>query len=119
METAGPTAPLETELLSWDEICERYSHRYVCMVDVTRHPTTRAITARVVGHGPNRRTAFAPIREIVDRYPDYEIMRTSLDVPIDGEIEGEVILLNVGLPVFDDATRAFLDDARRLAFRRR
>jgi hypothetical protein len=119
METTKPSAPLETERMCWDEIRERYSDQYVCMVDVTRHPTTRAITARVVGHGPNRRTAFAPIREVVERYPDYEIMRTSVNVPIDGEIEGEVILVNVGLPVLDDAARAFLNETPRFVIRRR
>lgn len=64
MKTAEQRVQEETESLTWEEICARYPDQFVCLVDVVpvaiRSPEIR--TARVVGHGPTRRTAFDPIR---------------------------------------------------------
>src|SRR5262245_23236623 len=64
MDTAAQLFPIESEPLTWAEICARYPDQYVCLVDVVpvepRSPEIR--TARIVGYGPTRRAAFDPIR---------------------------------------------------------
>ena len=53
-----------SEPLPWAEICARHPDQFVCLIDVV--PVERwspaIASGRVVGHGPNRRDAFAPIK---------------------------------------------------------
>jgi len=80
MDAAEQIESLETEALSWTEICARYPDQYVCLVDVTRperlHPTI--LSARVVGHGTSHDAAFEPIRELDERYPRFAIRYTGV-----------------------------------------
>lgn len=80
MDAAKTIASLETELLSWAEICARYPDQYVCIVDVV-HPPLRSpeiISARVVGYGTTHDAAFEPIRDLGERYPRFAIRYTGV-----------------------------------------
>ena len=67
---AEQLAPDETEPLLWAAICMQYPDQYVCLVDVeaVEHGSPEIKTARVVGYGPTRRSAFDPIRDAI-RFP--------------------------------------------------
>jgi len=80
MKAAKQLLPVETEPLAWPEICARYPDQYVCLVDIKhvelRSPEIR--TARVVGYGPTRRAAFAPIRDLSAKYPRHAVRFTGI-----------------------------------------
>jgi hypothetical protein len=67
----------KSEQLTWREICARHPDQFVCLVDVVpvepRSPEIR--TARIVGYGPTRRTAFDPIRN-ARKYPRWSVVFT-------------------------------------------
>lgn len=50
-------APFISELLTWEQICERYPNEWVCLVEIDEINDTDFDfrTARVVGHGRTRR----------------------------------------------------------------
>lgn len=77
MDTAAQLPPIETEPLTWVEICALYPDQFVCLVDVRpvepRSPEIR--TARIVGYGPTRRAAFDPIRD-TRKYSRWSIVFT-------------------------------------------
>ena len=71
---------LESEPLSWAEICARYPDQFVCLVDIAR-PVPRSpeiISARVVGHGVTQDEAFEPIRDLDQRYPRFSVRFTGV-----------------------------------------
>jgi hypothetical protein len=78
--SAEPFAREVTEPLSWAEIRARYPDQYVCLVDVEAFelgsPEIRV--ARVVGHGPTRRSAFEPIRDLGSKYPRHAVRFTGV-----------------------------------------
>ncbi|MEO8844403.1 MAG: hypothetical protein ABI591_06170 [Kofleriaceae bacterium] len=80
MDAVEQIASLETQPLSWAEICVRYPDQFVCLVDIVRperlHP--QILSARVVGHGPTHDAAFEPIRDLDKRYPRFTIRFTGL-----------------------------------------
>lgn len=57
-------APAISEPLTWEQICQRYSDQWVCLVEFDRIDPGRFAfrTARVVGHDPHRRTAVEQSR---------------------------------------------------------
>ncbi len=68
----------EPEPLTWSQICARYPNQFVCLVDrvSVERGSPEIRTARVVGHGSTRDTAFAPIRDLPERYPRFAIRFT-------------------------------------------
>jgi len=64
MEAAEQREAVETELLSWAEICVRFPDQFVCLVDFVQAElrSPEIVTARVVGHGATDDAAFEPIR---------------------------------------------------------
>ena len=80
MTTTEPIAPLETEPLSWTEICTRYPDQFVCVVDMERplRGSPEISSARVVGHGATYEAAFEPIRELGERYPGFAVRYTGV-----------------------------------------
>jgi hypothetical protein len=80
MDAAEQLVPVETDRLTWAEICARYSDQYVCLVDVVRPPLSspEIITARVVGHGATHDAAFEPIRDLDQQYPRFTIRYTGV-----------------------------------------
>jgi len=119
METAAPIALLETELLSWDDILDRYPGEYVCLVDVKRDADGGVVrAARVVGRGPTRDAAFEPIREVADRYPGFEIRQISVLAYLDGEIDQEAMPMQWLYRIaVDDEDRVLLDETPRFVVR--
>ena len=61
-----------TEPLTWAEIRERYPDQWVCMVEIGWLNDTdfEFTTARVVGHGKNRREPLDQARPLRDRYDE-------------------------------------------------
>lgn len=80
MDAAEQLVPVETEPLTWAEICARYPDRYVCLVDTVHAPlrSPELITARVVGHGVTHDAAFEPIRDLGERYPRFAVRYTGI-----------------------------------------
>jgi hypothetical protein len=79
MDTAEQLV-LESEPLSWAEICARYPDQFVCLVDIA-HPAPRSpeiTSARVVGHGVTDDEAFEPIRDLDQRYPRFSVRFTGV-----------------------------------------
>jgi hypothetical protein len=80
MDAAERLSLEETEPLAWVEICLRYPHQYVCLVDIDRaEPRSPEIkTARVVGYGPTRRAAFHSVRDLIAKYPLHAVRFTGV-----------------------------------------
>lgn len=80
MDAAQELAPIDTEPLSWAEICARYPDQFVCLVDIV-HPSLRSpviTSARVVGHGATDDEAFEPIHDLDERYPRFSVRFTGV-----------------------------------------
>lgn len=79
---SGPrnASPIESEVLTWDQICARYPDRFVCLVDTVypENGSPQIVSARVVGHGATRDIAFAPIRYLEKEYPRFSIRYTGV-----------------------------------------
>jgi hypothetical protein len=80
MDIAERFEPQETEAMRWADICAEYPDQYVCIVDIdTPDPGSPEIrTARVVGHGPTRRTAFDAIRDVGAKYSAHSVRFTGI-----------------------------------------
>ncbi|MEJ7599681.1 MAG: hypothetical protein WKG01_17370 [Kofleriaceae bacterium] len=58
-----------TELLTWNQICERYPDQWVALVEMDWDDETDEWTvARVAGHGTTRRAPFEQMRVAGLRY---------------------------------------------------
>jgi hypothetical protein len=80
MDAAEQLVDDDVEPLPWAVICARYPDQFVCLVDVV-HAELRSpeiLTARVVGHGPTHDAAFAPIRDLPERYPRCAVRYTGV-----------------------------------------
>lgn len=52
-----------TELLTWQQICERYPEQWVALVEMDwNEETDEFTTARVAGHGATRAAPYAQMR---------------------------------------------------------
>jgi hypothetical protein len=80
MDAAKQLIPVETEPLTWAEICARYPDQFVCLVDVVRaeRRSPEINAARVVGYGDTHDAAFEPIRDLNERYPRCTIRFTGV-----------------------------------------
>ena len=80
MDAAAQLLPIEGGSLTWAEICARYPDQYVCLVDIRRVElrSPEISSARVVGHGPTRRAAFDPIRDLSAKYPRHAVRFTGI-----------------------------------------
>jgi hypothetical protein len=78
MDAAEQLVPVETEPLTWAEICARYPDRYVCLVDIVhpRRGDPDIVSARVVGYGTTDDAAFEPIRDLETQYPRFAVRFT-------------------------------------------
>jgi hypothetical protein len=78
MDAATRLEPVETEPLTWGEICRRYPDQYVCLIDIATpaRGNPEIVSARVVGHGETRSDAFAPIRDRGAQYPRFGVRFT-------------------------------------------
>ena len=67
-EPIGP--PMLSELLTWEQICNRYPNEWVCLVEIDKiNDTDFAFrTARVVGHGKTRIAPYDQARAFEDVY---------------------------------------------------
>ena len=69
-------APFISERLTWDEICERYRYRWVCLVEIEQIDDRFEVhSAHVVGHGRTRQEALEQARPYHTQVaiPDHEI----------------------------------------------
>lgn len=71
MDAAANPAPVISEPLTWDQICDRYPEHWVCLVEIDRITDNNFAfrTARVVGHGKTRREPLDQARPLRARYP--------------------------------------------------
>lgn len=69
-ERAEANAPMISEPLTWEQICERHRDEWVCLVEIDKiRPNNFEFrTARVVGHGKTRREPFVQARPWRDHY---------------------------------------------------
>ena len=64
--------PFISEPLTWKQICERYPHEWVCLVEIDSFNDNDFgfRTARVVGHGKDPRDPYVQARPVRARYEE-------------------------------------------------
>ena len=90
-------APIITEPLAWEQICQRYPDEWVCLVEIewVHRSNFEFRTARVVGHGKTRAEPLVQARPWRERYKTIGHFHTA---PVRSVAEPVLHFIRVDIP---------------------